>query len=272
MGTARGCAVGCGLVTPAPAARGAGPDPGVPDAAHVAHLAEQIIERAGPVRRRIEASARGPVRIVAVTKGHPVEVALATMAAGFEDLGENYAQELRAKAVVCAGAVRRNEPAPAGRQLRWHFVGRLQSNKVRMLAPHVALWQSLDRDSVIDEVARRAPGAAVLVQVDLAGVEGRGGCPRHEAGRLVQRAVDAGLRVRGLMGVGPMGDPEDSREGFRWLRGEVDALGLEEVSMGMSGDLDVAVAEGATMVRIGTALLGTRPPRPSGPGGGGATA
>lgn len=234
----------------------------------VAVLAEQIVERAGPLRHRIDALARGPVRIVAVTKGHPVDAVLAAAAAGFHDLGENYAQELRAKAEeVGPGRAERASSA-----VSWHFIGRLQSNKVRMLAPHVALWQSLDRSSVIDEVARRAPGADVLVQVDLAGVAGRGGCPRGDAGQLVQQALDAGLHVRGLMGVGPMGEPEDSREGFRWLRREVESLGLAEVSMGMSGDLEVAVQEGATMVRIGTALVGPRPPRQGGSGGGGRAA
>lgn len=214
----------------------------------VAEMAERIAASGDELRRRISARASRDVQVVAVTKGHPTEAALGAVQAGFDVLGENYAQELRDKAPVVAGAT-------------WHFIGGLQTNKVRMLAPHVSLWETLDRPSVIREVAKRVPGAAVLVQVDLAGIQGRGGCGRSEAPGVVEAAVTAGLDVRGLMGVGPPGAPEDAREGFRWLRATADAMELPEVSMGMSADLDVALDEGATMVRVGTALIGERPPR-----------
>jgi hypothetical protein len=256
-------------------AGGPGPGPAV-DEALVSALAEQIAGRGEDLRRRIEAHAAGPVQVVAVTKGHPVEVALATVRAGFTVLGENYAQELRDKAPAVARALAGAVDGAADGAVdgavdgaadgaadgvQWHFIGRLQSNKVRMLAPHVALWESLDRPSVIREVARRAPGAAVLVQVDLAGIEGRGGCARPDAPAMVGLARELGLDVRGLMGVGPPGGPEHAREGFRWLRAEAEALGLLEVSMGMSADLEVALEEGSTMVRVGSALVGPRPPR-----------
>ncbi len=224
------------------------PDSSGMDRARVAELAEQISRRAEVLRQRIDALARGPVKVVAVTKGHPAVVAAAAIEAGFTALGENYAQELRDKAPLVSGA-------------EWHFIGRLQSNKVRLIAEDVSVWQSLDRDSAIDAVAKRAPGAEVMIQVDLAGIEGRGGCERAEVPRLVQHAVDAGLSVVGLMGVGPPGDPEDSRQGFRWLAGEAASLELPQVSMGMSADLDVALSEGSTMVRVGSALVGPRPPR-----------
>ncbi|MCP4436838.1 MAG: YggS family pyridoxal phosphate-dependent enzyme [Actinomycetia bacterium] len=214
----------------------------------VDRLAEQIAERGEVLRRRIEAAATADVEVVAVTKGHPAEVAMAARAAGYRSLGENYAQELRDKAPYLDG-------------VDWHFVGRLQSNKVRMIAPVTAVWQSLDRTSVIDEVAKRCPGAAVMIQVDLAGIGGRGGCDRDDAAGLVAHAAEKGLRVRGLMGVGPPGDPEDSREGFAWLAAEAGSLGLADVSMGMSADLEVALSAGATMVRVGSALVGERPPR-----------
>ncbi len=223
-------------------------DPGDMDSTRVAELAEQIAQRAEVLRRRIDAVARGPVEVVAVTKGHPAVVAAAAIEAGFEALGENYAQELRDKVPLVSGA-------------EWHFIGRLQSNKVRLIAESVSVWQSLDRDSAIDAVAKRAPGAKVMIQVDLAGLEGRGGCGRAEVPRLVERSVEAGLSVVGLMGVGPPGDPEDSRPGFRWLAKEAAALDLPEVSMGMSADLEVALSEGSTMVRVGSALVGPRPPR-----------
>lgn len=232
-------------MSPAPSGR-----PGL-DEALVDRLAGEIAGRAESVRRRVALAATRDVLVVAVTKGHPPEVAAAALRCGFGDLGENYAAELAAKAALLG----------AGPEVRWHFVGRLQSNKVRRIVGVVGLWQSLDRASVVDELARRAPGADVLVQVDLAGIPGRGGCPRGEAAALVQRCAEAGLAVRGLMGVGPPGEPEDAREGFRWLRAEADALGLDEVSMGMSADLEVALEEGATIVRVGSDLVGPRPPR-----------
>lgn len=218
------------------------------DAATVGLLAEQIAQRGDALRKRIDAIADGPVEVLAVTKGHPVEVAAAALQAGYPALGENYAQELRDKAPQVAGA-------------EWHFIGRLQSNKVRLISTVVSVWQSLDRASVIDAVAKRCPGTSVMVQVDLAGIEGRGGCARSELPGLVQHAGDAGLSVVGLMGIGPPGEPEDSREGFRWLAAQAGALGLAQVSMGMSADLEVAVSEGATIVRVGSDLVGTRPVR-----------
>lgn len=189
--------------------------------------------------------------IVAVTKGFGPDAVAAAVAAGVEDVGESYAQELLAKAE--AGTA-----APP----RWHFVGRLQANKVRSLAGTVALWQSVDRPRVVDEVARRAPGARVLVQVDVSGEPSKGGCPPAEVPALVERASAAGLEPAGLMAVGPLGPPEDARPGFRAVTALADRLDLPVRSMGMSADLEVAVQEGSTMVRVGTALFGPRPPRP----------
>lgn len=208
-------------------------------------VAESIRERAAALRAHIAERTDRRVEVVCVTKGHPPAVAAAAAAAGLEDLGENYAQELLAKADSVVGP-------------RWHFIGRLQSNKVRQLAPLVSLWQSVDRTSLAEEIARRAPGARVLVQMDLAGIEGRGGCDPLDTPGLVQRCQALGLEVVGLMGVGVPGPPEDSRPGFRRLVSVADELGLEVRSIGMSGDLDVALDCGATMVRIGTALVGPR--------------
>lgn len=205
------------------------------------------------MRARIaDAGGADRVRLVAVTKGFGPEVVAAAVAAGVDDVAESYAQELVAKAAVV--------DVP-----RWHFVGRLQANKVRALAPTVALWQSVDRPRLVDEVARRAPGASVLVQVDVTGEPSKGGCPPAEAPALVEAAAAAGLEPSGLMAVGPLGPPEAARPGFRALAALADRLGLAERSMGMSADLEVAVQEGATMVRVGTALFGPRPPRPGAP-------
>lgn len=228
-------------------------------------VAAQVARRLADLRERIAASGRDPgsVRIVAVTKGHGPEVCAAAAANGLVDLGESYAQELAAKAA---------EPALAD-EVRWHFVGGLQSRRVRSMAGHVHLWQSVDRAALVAEVARFAPGARVLVQVALSGEPGKAGCRWDDAPALVADATAAGLIVEGLMGVGPTtGGPEAARPGFRRLRQLADELGLGTVSMGMSGDLPVALEEGATMLRVGTALFGPRPPRaavrawgPSGP-------
>ena len=206
-----------------------------------------VSERVAEIRARI-ASAGGDPDAVTIVGAKPpsVEACREAIAAGVADLGENRAQELLAKAPLVEGA-------------RWHFIGRLQTNKVRHLAPHVALWESIDRTEVVAEVARRAPGAAVLVQVNISAEPQKGGCAPTATGDLVDEAAAAGLVVRGLMGIGPDGDPERARPGFALLSRLADELGLEVRSMGMSNDLEVAVQEGATMVRIGTRLFGPRP-------------
>ncbi len=220
-------------------------------------LVETIAERAASIRSRIVELTDRPVRLIGVTKGHPAVVAAATFAAGCDDLGESYAQELVPKArllqdAMAAGTLR-SDVSPC-----WHFIGRLQTNKVRSLVDVVGLWQSVDRRSLADEIAKRAPGAAVLVQLDLAGLPGRGGCDPADAPALVEHCRARGLDVRGLMGVGAPGGAEAARPGFRLLAAMADDLGLAERSMGMSADLQVAVEEGSTSVRVGTALVGPR--------------
>ncbi|MCU1496521.1 MAG: hypothetical protein JWM47_474 [Acidimicrobiales bacterium] len=196
------------------------------------------------------------IDLVAVTKGFGPEVALAAADAGLLELGENYAQELVAKAPVLAAA-------GAG-PVRWHAIGRLQRNKVRSLAPIVALWQSVDRLEIGAEIAKRAPGAAVLVQVNVSDEPQKGGCPPDAVADLVAALSDAGLAVRGLMTVGRTGPAAEARSGFALLRRLADDLDLPVRSMGMSGDLDIALREGATMIRVGSALFGPRPPRDPG--------
>ena len=219
--------------------------------------AATVAARLDGVRHRIEAAGGDVerVRIVAVTKGFAPPIIRVALAAGCRDLGENYAQDLLAK-VHALDAEPLGDPPPA-----WHFLGRVQTNKVRQLAPHVALWQSVDRPDLIREIAKRAPGAAVLVQINLSGEEQKGGCRFEDAGALVANAREAGLDVQGLMGVGPAGDPQLARPGFDRLVALADELALPERSIGMSGDLEVAVAAGATMVRIGRDLFGPRPAR-----------
>jgi pyridoxal phosphate enzyme (YggS family) len=225
----------------------------VPSVTAQDELVEQVATRLAGVRSLIEASGRDPdsVTIVAVTKGHGAEVCAAARAAGLDDLGESYGQELAAKATDTRLA-----------DVRWHFVGGLQTRRVRPVAGLVRLWQSVDRPRLVDEVARWAPGARVLVQVALSDDPAKAGCPPSEAAGLVAQASAAGLAVEGLMGVGPTGGgPEAARAGFRRLRALAGELGLGTLSMGMSGDVRPALEEGSTMLRVGTALFGPRPPR-----------
>lgn len=223
----------------------------------VAHppAAATVAANLSEVRGRIEAAGgdAAQVAVVAVTKGFGSEVVRAALDAGAVVLGENYAQELADKAAVLAGAP---GPVPV-----WHFLGRLQTNKVRLVAPHVALWQSVDRPGLVREIAKRAPGAAVLVQINLSGEPQKGGCALAEVPALVGLARDEGLDVRGLMGVGPAGPPAAARPGFDQLVALAGAMELPVRSIGMSDDLEEAVRAGSTMVRVGRGLFGDRPPQ-----------
>ena len=223
--------------------------------------AQALAERIDAVRDRIVAAAPDPsaVRLVAVTKGFGVDTVRAALDAGLVDIGESYVQELVAKASEIEAEVD-DGVAPAGRPLpRWHAIGRLQRNKVRKAAPFVALWHSVDRLSLGAEIARHAPGAAVLVQVNAAGEQQKGGCPPTMVPGLVDGLRDLGLDVRGIMTIAPQGPAEVARPAFHTARTLRDRLGLTELSMGMTGDLEVALAEGATLVRVGSGLFGPRP-------------
>ncbi len=188
--------------------------------------------------------------MLAVTKGFGPDAVDAAAAVGLRAIGENYAQELRVKGPVAAAA-----------GLAVHFIGQLQSNKIRQLTGIVDVWETVDRPRLVTELARRTPGATVLVQVDstMEADRGKGGCPPTEVATLVGMARDAGLVVDGLMTVGPTtGGAQAARSGFAATCRLADDLGLATCSMGMSGDLEVAVEAGATEVRIGTALFGPR--------------
>jgi pyridoxal phosphate enzyme (YggS family) len=185
---------------------------------------------------------------VAVTKGFGPDALEAAASAGISDIGENYAQELMTK----ADTARRLG-------LTVHFIGRLQTNKVRTIAQTVGCWQSVDRPAIATELTKRVPGARVLVEVNVSGEAQKGGCDPTDADKIVGECTRLGLDVQGLMAIGRAGEPEDARPGFRLLRRMVDDLGLAVCSMGMSADLEIGVEEGATMVRVGSALFGERP-------------
>jgi hypothetical protein len=188
------------------------------------------------------------ITLIGASKTVPAERIAAALDAGLTDVGENRAQELVAKAPVLAA-----RPDPP----RWHFVGRLQRNKVASLVPWVTCWHSVDRPELAEAIARRAPGARVLVEVNLGEEPAKGGCAPAELPALVDRLRSQDLDVVGLMTVAPQaGDP---RGWFAALRELGAPLGLAELSMGMSGDFEAAIEEGATMVRVGRAIFGARP-------------
>ena len=199
------------------------------------------------IRDRIGAS----VELVAVTKGFAPEVVRAAIDAGCDRIGENYAQEIE----------RKNAGDSAFAGARLHFIGRLQSNKVRVLAAYVDVWESVDRASLLDEIAKRRPGATVLIQVYATGEVDKGGCSPEQVPGLVNRSLNLNLDLNGLMTVGPTsGDPVATRQAFTTVRELAERLGLPTCSMGMSHDLDIALDCGTTRVRIGTALFGERSP------------
>jgi len=240
-----------------------------------------VVARVAALRRRIEEAGRDPagVRIVAVTKGFTTSAVVAARQAGLYDIGENYADELLAKVAdmtsngdnttaVHAGADGDSgddgHAGDAGDDVpvtRWHYLGAVQRRRVRALAPVVSCWQTVSRAVEGETIATHAPGATVFVEIDVSDVPGRNGCRPSEVPGLVASLRGAGLDVRGLMTVGPPGTPEESRGVFRLTAALAHDLGLPEVSMGMTDDLEVALSEGSTMVRVGRALFGERPLR-----------
>jgi PLP dependent protein len=190
------------------------------------------------------------VLLVVVTKEVDIAPIREAIAAGAGDLGENRAQELVPKARALATGTNDHD-------LCWHFIGRLQRNKVAALAPHVTLWHSIDRAELGRSVAQHAAGGRVLVQVNVAGEQQKGGCAPEMTPRLADELRELGLRVEGLMTVPPAGD--DPRPVFAELRNLAERLRLPTLSMGMSGDFEQAIEEGATIVRVGSAVFGPRP-------------
>jgi pyridoxal phosphate enzyme (YggS family) len=213
------------------------------------------------VRRRIESACRSvgrdpsTVRLVAVSKRHDAERVRAAYAAGQRVFGENYVQELVDKAAALADL----------EELRWHFVGHLQRNKVKNVLSVRAVVETVDSLRLGEAISKRSLAAGVvtpvLVQVNVGGEAQKSGCDPAETPSLVAALrLLGGLDLRGLRTVPPeTGEAEGARPHFRRLRELGEATALSELSMGMSHDLEVAVEEGATIVRVGTAIFGPRP-------------
>ena len=193
--------------------------------------------------------APGSVKLIAVSKLQPAEKLREAAEAGQRAFGENYAQELRDKSAALA-------------DVEWHFLGALQTNKVKLVAGRAALIHTCDRLALAQEIAKRAPagGQRVLLEVNIGGEPQKAGVlPGEAAALLDQVRALSGLRCEGLMCIPPAeGDP---RPHFATLRELAVRLQLAELSMGMSADYALAIEEGATLVRVGTAIFGERPPR-----------
>ena len=208
---------------------------------------QEVALRVQQIRSEIARASSSPVAIIAVTKTFGHDAIRAAVIAQCDAVGENYAQEVLAKV------------AEAPIDLPVHFIGAIQSNKVRQLAPYISLWQGVDRLSAISEIGKRAPGAEVLLQVNTTNEDTKSGVAPAEVESLLAAGQDAGLVVRGLMTIGPTsGDIAEAEKAFLSLRSLADSLHLAECSMGMSDDYLVAVACGSTMIRIGSRLFGAR--------------
>jgi PLP dependent protein len=235
------------------------PEPGV-----IRHNFEVVRARIAEAERRAGRPS-GAVRLLAVSKTQPAEVVQAALACGQAEFGENYAQELRDKSNVVTGAA-------------WHFIGPLQENKVNLVVGRAACIHTLSREKILRAVERRAASLGivqdVLVQVNLGGEPQKNGLEPAELGTFLALFGETlHVRCRGLMTLPPFDlEPEAVRPHFAALarllgefRGRVPGnVMLEELSMGMSGDFEVAIAEGATWVRVGSALFGPRLPRTGG--------
>jgi PLP dependent protein len=210
--------------------------------------AERVRANLAEVRERIAAAAAragrdaGDVEIVGAAKYVPAGELGALADAGVTVLGENRAQDLRAKVDAHGDA------------FTWDFIGHVQSRKVKQIAPLVRLIHSVATDSVLEQLARHAPAELrVLVEVNVAGEAGKGGVAPDDLAAFVERCP---VPVAGLMTMPPLAEtPEDSRPWFEALRELAAAHGLSELSMGTTQDYEVAVEEGATLVRIGTRLF-----------------
>lgn len=225
---------------------------------------EQNIQR---VRNQIDAAAeRGgrdgsDIELIAVSKGHSAAAIRAALDSGHALFGESYVQEWQDKYDVLEGVA-----------CDWHFIGALQSNKIRSVTDKVAVIHGIDRRKLINEVSKRSDlPQKILIQVNIADEDSKSGCAPGDAIELVRHAIDAENVVPvGLMTIPPNVDDEEvARRQFRTLRELRDQL-IEQLgsicdmsdfvhlSMGMSGDFEIAVEEGATMVRVGTAIFGER--------------
>jgi pyridoxal phosphate enzyme (YggS family) len=223
-------------------------------AATLAHIEENMRR----VRRLIEAACDragrdpGSVRLIAVSKGMAAAAVGAAVRAGVTAIGENYVQEAVSK---------KKEVGRGGNDVEWHLIGHLQSNKVRPALEAFDMIQTVDSVKIAAAIDSRSPGRfPILIEVNVAGEASKSGVAPEDLGRAVREIARLpNIDLRGLMTVAPaVADQEQARWVFRELAALAAANGLSELSMGMSGDFEAAIEQGATMVRIGRAIFGER--------------
>jgi pyridoxal phosphate enzyme (YggS family) len=215
---------------------------------------DRVLERIAGAAAR-SGRRRGDVLLIGVSKTVDVARIREAIDAGVPALGENRVQEAKAKI------------AEIGRPVPWHLIGHLQSNKAKDAVELFDVIHSIDDVTLARECDRRARAHGrvvdVLVEVNVASEASKSGLAAETLGEVLEAMATLDhIRVRGLMTIPPIGEPEESRPWFRSLRKLAERHGLRELSMGMSNDFEVAVEEGATMVRVGTAIFGPRPLRP----------
>jgi PLP dependent protein len=213
---------------------------------NIAAVEERIARACARARR-----AREDVLLVAVSKTFPADFVDGAIAAGITDIGENRVQEARDKKPLVRGSV------------RWHLIGHLQTNKAKDAVKLFDVIEAVDSLELAEKLARAAEGQGkaidVMLQVNIGDEPQKSGLARGDVDDVAKRvATLASLRLIGLMAIPPVGTPDESRPYFRELRSMRDALGLKELSMGMSEDFEAAIEEGSTMVRVGRAIFGSR--------------
>ena len=209
---------------------------------------EEIKERLEEINEIIDAKAQNPVTLIGVTKGFTHEEVNIASELGIKNFGENYAQELLTKNPLV-------DP-----EISWHYIGQLQSNKIRKISHLVDVWHSVTSLKLAREIHKRNDQAQILLQVSLMGPSNSKGFEVEQLPQLISELRDMNIDISGLMTMGVPGDKVATRVVFKELRKLADTFELPECSMGMSGDFEIALESGASMIRVGSAIFGNRRP------------
>ena len=209
---------------------------------------EEIKERLQEINKIIDAKAQNPVTLIGVTKGFTHEEVNIASELGIKNFGENYAQELLTKNPLV-------DP-----EISWHYIGQLQSNKIRKISHLVDVWHSVTSLKLAREIHKRNDQAQILLQVSLMGPSNSKGFEVEQLPQLISELRDMNIDISGLMTMGVPGDKVATRVVFKELRKLADTFELPECSMGMSGHFEIALESGASMIRVGSAIFGNRRP------------
>ena len=209
---------------------------------------EEIKERLEKINEIIDAKAQNPVTLIGVTKGFTHEEVNIASELGIKNFGENYAQELLTKNPLV-------DP-----EISWHYIGQLQSNKIRKISHLVDVWHSVTSLKLAREIHKRNDQAQILLQVSLMGPSNTKGFEVEQLPQLISELRDMNIDISGLMTMGVPGDMVATRVVFKELRKLADTFELPECSMGMSDDFEIALESGASMIRVGSAIFGNRRP------------